>query len=518
MLNSPLRMESSWLANIDPASDWTRLPTGAFSTVARQPGALAILPVFGCSDHGLGLPLNVEEVIGSELLRRACTALRTAGGHPWVLPPLRFGPAPYPAQYFGFDPDDGLDWLRAVTDGIRRAGFSRLVLVTTSPWHVEWVNAGALDLHVETGLKVFKLHLENAGLTLHPTAPLESRQQMQAVGASLLQTQPGAASPGITSDPEFRPGCFLQPSPVEPASPSELIAPQDWLRHAGTRCARLLAEATGQTLHIQDTAADSAGRVWNPYGARYLPGLAASTLKALPDLDRSVALIPLSAIEQHGNHLPVGVDALLGEGLLRAALAQLPSEAPVWVALPINVGKSIEHQSFAGTLSLSSRTLRTLLTSQIEALAELGFGTIAIWNTHGGNSAVLTYTLRELQTRLGVRIGRLESGYQPRLSPHETAFGFHAGQWETSLMLALAPELVKTEATICEYPVAPNAPGELRPERGAITQAWVTADLSTTGVMGDATAATKASGEHWIQETAIRLASRLLHLTRATSI
>src|SRR5690606_40797891 len=81
--------------------------------------------------------------------------------------------------------------------------------------------------------------------------------------------------------------------------------------------------------------------------------------------------------------------------------------------------------------------LPILLTAQIEYLHALGFGTVAIWNTHGGNSAVLTYTIRELQSRTGLRIGRLESGFKPELNAQEAAFGFHAGHWETALMRAL---------------------------------------------------------------------------------
>lgn len=506
-------MESPSLANIDPASDWTRFATTAFSARIGRSDAPAVLPVFGIADHGLGLPLDVEEVIGSEILRRACAALRAAGGEPWVLPPLRFGPAPYPSQHFGLDPDTGLDWLREAADGIRRTGFSRLVIVTTSPWHREWIDACALDLHAETGLEVFKLHLGDLGLALHPAAPMTERARTQAVGSALLKMQPEPCAPGEARDAEFRPGCFLQPPPVDASARDAALDAETWLVATAARCARLLAEACGKPFAIANPPASDAGGVWRPFARRYLPALTAAGLKkALPNLKNAVAILPTAAIEQHGPHLPVSVDALLGEGLLAAALAKLPADAPVWVTPPITVGKSVEHRDFAGTLSVSSRTLRALLTAQIEHLQALGFGTVAIWNTHGGNSAVITCTIRELQSRTSLRIGRLESGFKPELDAQEAAFGFHAGHWETALMLALAPELVDMSAAVSDYPARIDDPGELRPERGAITRAWMTAELSPTGVMGDARAATKEQGQTWVEATATALAARLMAL------
>ncbi len=505
-------METPFLANVEPSSSWARLQTGAFTAHVRRPDSLAILSIYGVADHGLGLSLDIEEVIGSEILNRACVALRSGGGNPWMLPPLRVGPAPYPSQYFGVDPDQGLEWLREVSDGVRRSGFSQLVLVTTSPWHREWVDACALDLHAEKGLKVFKLHLSDIGLALHPTASMADRARTQAIGAALLQIQPGTASSGDVRDVDFRPGCFRQAPPVETPAGMTMPEVQNWLNRTSVRCARLWAEASGKPATIADNSGSQPGKIWRPYGRRYLPALTQLELNNLPDLAHAVAVIPVGAIEQHGPHLPVGVDSLLGQGLLAEALHQLPADAPIWVSLPISIGKSLEHQGFPGTLSISSRTLRALVTTQVEQLHALGFGTVAIWNTHGGNSAVLTYTIRELQTRLGLRIGRLESGFKPDLGPQENTFGFHAGQWETSLMLAMVPDLVNAFSTICDYPARLEDPGELRPERGTITHAWMTSDISSSGVMGDATAASEAQGQDWIKATSEALSVRLLEL------
>ncbi|MFH1499546.1 MAG: creatininase family protein [Verrucomicrobiota bacterium] len=505
-------MDSPRLANIDPGSDWTRLSTRAFADAARRSGALAVLPVFGIGDHGLGLPLDIEEVLGAEIVRRACAALRTAGGAPLVLPPLRLGPAPYPAQRFGIDPDLGLDWLGEVADGVRRGGFSRLAFVTSSPWHREWIDTAALDIHAAHGLQVFKLHLADIGLTLHPAAAMSDRAVVQAAGAALLGVAPEPVATGEQSDVDFRPGRFARPSPVDQAALPAGFDAGLWLGGVGARCAKLLGEAGGLAVDVDN--APASGAPWRPYGERYLPGLTPRAWSALGDLRGATAILPVSAVEQHGPHLPLGVDAMLGEGLLQAALRRLPADAPVWVAPPLNVGKSVEHRDFAGTLSVSSRTLRALLTSQVGELHALGFGTVAIWNTHGGNSAVLNYTVRELQALPGLRVGRLESGFKPELDPQEAAFGFHAGRWETALMLALAPELVDRPAAVCDYPARLDGPGVLRPERAAITHAWMTSALSSSGVMGDATAATLAEGAAWLESAADGLADAIGRLVK----
>lgn len=501
-------MDFTWLANSDPASDWARQPTGAF---ARRDGALAVLPVHGQGDHGQGLAADTEEVVGAEILHRACAALRSAGVTTMVLPPLRFGPAPYPSQFFGVDPDTALDWLREVVDGVRRAGFARLALVTTSPWQREWADAAALDLHVETGLEVFKLHLADIGLALHPAASMTERAKTQAVAAWLLRAKPEPGGPGEARNADFRPGCFLRPAPVDTGALPAGFSSGDWLSSTGARCARLLGEAAGRPVAV--TAAANGGKAWRPFGSRQLTALTPAALASLKLPAAAVAIVPISAIEQHGPHLPVGVDAIIGEGLLAVALAKLPVESAVWVAPAILVGKSVEHRDFAGTLSISSRTLRALLTAQARQLHALGFSTVAFWNTHGGNSAVITTTVRELQATIpGLRVGRLESGYQPELEPLEKAFGFHAGHWETALMLALAPELVDMRRAVRAFPTSLDDPGELRPERGAITRAWTTSELSSSGVMGDATVATREQGMLWLQAAGTALAARITRL------
>ncbi|WP_198529903.1 creatininase family protein, partial [Geminisphaera colitermitum] len=154
-----------------PPPGWAQLPTTAFAALAAQPGALAILPVYDHADHGLGLPLNAGEVLGSALLSAALRATNVQPSAVSVLPPLRFGPAPYPSTFFGVDADTALQLVNELARGVRRAGFERLLIFSTGPWHREWLNAAALDIRVATGLRVFRLHLSALELDFHPAAP-----------------------------------------------------------------------------------------------------------------------------------------------------------------------------------------------------------------------------------------------------------------------------------------------------------------------------------------------------------
>ena len=221
-------------------------------------------------------------------------------------------------------------------------------------------------------------------------------------------------------------------------------------------------------------------------------------------------LIPTGAIEQHGRHLPVGVDSILGQAWLTHTLPRLPASAPVYVAPPITFAKSNEHVGFPGTIYTSAKILRRLLLALARQLQALGFRHIALLNTHGGNSAVNVYTLREIQETLGLRAGMIASKYRPPISPLEAEYGFHAGHWETALMLAAAPQTVHMENAVCEFPARLEDPGELRPENAPAIFSWISSDISDSGVMGDATLATSADGEAWFSAACANLAEQIL--------
>lgn len=522
-------MMMTWLARAHSDSSWAHLPTTDFPAVAARPGALAVLPVHGFADHGMGLPLDLEEVIASALLSEAA-AEASALAAPCVLPPLRFGPAPYPAcGWFGIPLETAHELVLELARGVKLAGFEKLLILSTNPWHREWLDNAARDIRVETGLAAYRVHLGALGLDFHPAAAPAQRLALQALGAGLLGLHPVASTPHESADEDFRPGKWAHPPPL----PAERVSPEraaeaEALRIQATeRLARLLVEAAwhGRGLpparHPATAAGPAAARpaaeaapLWRPFGARYLGSLHREALRQTTHRPGGLVILPTAAIEQHGPHLPVGVDSILGQGLLARALALLAPGLPVHVAPPILVGKSAEHADWPGTLTLGTRTFAALVRAQVEQLHRLGFQKIAIWNTHGGNSAVLVPLIRELQSLPGLRVGMLQSGYKPTQSPQEAAHGFHAGEWETALMLAFAPSLVRRAKAVCHYPAQLDDAGELRPESAALTFGWTTRDIAPQGVIGDPTLATSERGETWAGEAAAALAARITRLVR----
>jgi creatinine amidohydrolase len=514
-------MGMTWLANADFDTAWAHASWLDFEEATAKERQVVILPVHGFCDHGLGLALDSEEVVGSEILHHAVLQLKAVVAVR-VLPPLRFGLAPYAASLFGIDPETAHDLVQEIAAGVKAAGSRKLVFFVTSPWQAEFMDAASRDVRVDLGLQTFVINLSGLGLSFHPTS--DSRGTLQAVAAHLLGKAPGPLSPGQAVEPDFRPGRWDRPPPVDPAP---AVDPTAVLTGAGAHLARLLTEIEacasldGRLAHRPVTLPWApaqrhlmAPALWPSYRDRYLPALTREEIDALPDKAHALVIVPTGAIEQHGPHLPVGVDAILGQAWLETALPQLDPATPVWVAPALTYGKSNEHLDFRGTLSISGRTLRRLLLALATQLHRLGFRQIAILNTHGGNSAVLVYTLREIQVQLSLRAGMIGQPYRPPLSAQEAQYGFHAGEWETSLMLAAAGETVRMERAVVEYPARIDDTGELRPENAPAIFSWVTRDISRTGVMGDATAATVVKGRVWLAEAGRALADRIQSLAR----
>lgn len=510
-------MSSPWLANSDPATAWSHQTWSDLAARPDKARTLVVLPVHGFADHGLGLPLNAEEVVGAALLRSAVTAAAGLSARLLVLPPLHFVAAPYAHTLFGVDAETVLDSLAELAASVKAAGFSRILFFNTSPWNVELVNTAALDARVALDLRTYVIGSAGLGLGFHPAHP--HLAHTQAVAARLLGRVPvhAGGAPDVR-DVDFRPGYFGRPSSV---APDASLDGDKLFRAAAAQLASLLGEILAHETATPFSPAPAAAAAAAPRSGatrreHALAAFTAADVDALPDKARALVILPAGAIEQHGHHLPLGTDAFLGQLWLDRALPKLPAHAPVFVAPPIIVGKSNEHLGFAGTLTLSARTLRRQVMALVTGLHAQGFRQIALLNTHGGNSATLVATVRELQTALpGLRIGLLGGYYRSDQTPQEAAFGFHAGEWETSLLLAAAPEQVRMDRAVCEYPAQFDAPGALRPEGSAVVFAWKTSDISKSGVMGDATLATAEKGARWLDEASTALALRIQALLQS---
>jgi creatinine amidohydrolase len=250
------------------------------------------------------------------------------------------------------------------------------------------------------------------------------------------------------------------------------------------------------------------------YRDRYLPAMTLRRIRALPDRPWAPVILATGAIEQHGPHLPVAVDALMGQVWLSLALARLPAGASCYVAPPITIGKSNEHTGFPGTLTISRDTLRSHILAVARQAGAWGFRSIAVINTHGGNVPVLVPTLREVRALYGLRAGILQPAPASDIPAQEAAFGIHAGEVETSWVIAAAGRLTEPSRAVCEFPARIGDPGEVRPVAAPALVAWATHDVSKSGVMGDATAATAAKGERWLDQGATSLAAAIAEVCR----
>jgi creatinine amidohydrolase/Fe(II)-dependent formamide hydrolase-like protein len=210
-----------------------------------------------------------------------------------------------------------------------------------------------------------------------------------------------------------------------------------------------------------------------------------------------LAIVPLGATEQHGPHLPLATDTLVADALAARLAARL-GDAVALPALPI--GRSIEHMSFPGTLDLSPETLAAVLTDTLRALARHGVTEAFVFSAHGGNVTTLRDALPALRTSVaGVRVDAFTDldALTSRLHDEARALGVtaeaaghHAGEIETSIMLALHPELVRSAAL---------APGYVEPTRDA--QAIFYPDLrlaAPSGTVGDPRGATATRGARYL--------------------
>jgi creatinine amidohydrolase len=257
-----------------------------------------------------------------------------------------------------------------------------------------------------------------------------------------------------------------------------------------------------------------ANLIFPSYRDRYLPAMTAKRIASLPDKSWAPVILVTGAIEQHGPHLPVAVDALMGEVWLSLALARLPEGASCYVAPPITFGKSTEHTGFPGTIMISRETLRSQILAVGRQVHAWGFSSLAVLVTHVGNMPVIVPTLREIRALYGLRAGILHSRRPVELSDQEAAFGIHAAEVETSWMLAVAPGLTDTSKAVCEYAGRVEDAGNVRPFAAPALVAWASLDLSRSGIIGDATAATAEKGARWLDRGATDYAEAIAEVCR----
>ena len=243
---------------------------------------------------------------------------------------------------------------------------------------------------------------------------------------------------------------------------------------------------------------------------------------------RAIAVLPLAATEQHGPHLPLSVDADIVNGVLGHALPILKATAPdlpVYFLPTQAIGLSPEHAAFPGTLTLKPETLMRLWTDIAESVNAAGIHKLVLFNAHGGHAGAMDVVSRDLRARLGMLVYSVSWYQLPLLnaegkdvnalfSDHEHRFGVHAGEVETSVMLALKPQSVQMDkaqnfhSTSEERAVKFSILGNGKSAK----LAWQMQDYNAAGAAGNAAAATAAKGQALLDAAGRSLAQLLVEI------
>ena len=252
-------------------------------------------------------------------------------------------------------------------------------------------------------------------------------------------------------------------------------------------------------------------RFWADYTARDFARLDRANL---------VAVLPVGAIEQHGPHLPLSVDTAIVNGLVAATLPLIPDDCPAIFLPTMSVGKSNEHAAWPGTLTHSAQTLIAMWSEIGDSVAAAGVRKLVMLNAHGGQIAVMDIVARDLRikhTMIAVAANWFAMGMPDGiLTPQEALHGIHAGDMETSMMLALHPGLVRMDHA-----------RDFVPRNAALARdnthlglgnagklGWQMQDLNAAGVAGNAGAATAEKGHAFIDHAARQIARLLAEVHR----
>jgi creatinine amidohydrolase len=231
--------------------------------------------------------------------------------------------------------------------------------------------------------------------------------------------------------------------------------------------------------------------------ALHLDRLTWPEVKSEIENGRDTVIVPFGSTEQHGRHMPLGTDAVLGDEFGWAVAGRLDA----FLAPTVRLGCSEHHLSFSGTISLSDETFMRIVADVVASLSRHGFRRIVLLPTHGGNFKPLAEAVAELKPVDNVAViaftdleGLVKAAFESSSSfgVNPAQSGAHSGEWETSLMLALRPDQVKMDHA---------AEGFVGPLSEIMEKVFDgIQNLNENGVLGDPRPATAAAGEQYFED------------------
>lgn len=228
----------------------------------------------------------------------------------------------------------------------------------------------------------------------------------------------------------------------------------------------------------------------------------ADDIRSIGEQDGSILVIPVGSIEQHGNHLPVATDTILVDAIAHIGAERLVDDVPILVTPPFWPGFSPHHRSFGGTITLDFDVMLEALENITDSALENGFDALLLLNGHGGNRSLISAavsTIGDDQSDvevLGLTYFELASHFIDDIRESEIGGMAHGGEFETSLLLHLRPELVQEddmEARIYDEPYELGTK-DLH-EGGPLSVYRGFEEYSHTGAIGAPELATAETGE-----------------------
>ena len=252
-------------------------------------------------------------------------------------------------------------------------------------------------------------------------------------------------------------------------------------------------------------------RLWSDYTSEAFSRL---------DRDRTIAVLPVGATEQHGPHLPMSTDTATIDGVVAATITKLPDALPVLFLPTVAYGKSNEHSRYPGTLTVSATTLTSLWMEIGACVAASGVRKFVMFNSHGGQMSVMDIVARDLRERhdlMAVAANWYTLGLPNGMfDEREMKHGIHAGDLESSIMMALAPAHVRMDkardfSSLTETMARENRSLSITPS-GKL--GWQIQDLNPAGAAGNAAIASADKGLAVVDHVSSRFVELLQEIDR----